>query len=263
MTIKLIQGDCLEKMKDIQDGSVDLILQDAPYNTTACKWEWDIMTVIDELWSEWKRILKPNGAVVMTASQPFTTKLIASNYEMFKYCWVWEKSRGTGHVHAKNKPLKQHEDIVVFSKGVVNHANLSKNRMVYIPQMTIGKPYIKKATEKSVKSNVLHKTTPVNLRQIGKTFVNNGTRYPKSIIKINSEHNVNQLHPTQKPVALMEYLIKTYTNEGETVFDGFMGSGTTMVAAKNLNRRGIGIEMDSDYFKIAQDRIEDRHIHDA
>ena len=236
--IKLIQGDCLERMKEIPDGSVDMILQDPPYNTTACKWEWDIMTRIDEFWAEWKRIIKPNGAIVMTASQPFTTKLIASNYKMFKYCLVWEKTLGTNPMLVKKQPFKKHEDICIFYA----------KQPPYFPQMVAGVAYTDKPRESGLDA--------INggIRGMKKAIKNTGTRYPSSVQKFSNGNNGN-VHPTQKPVALMEYLIKTYTNEGETVFDGFMGSGTTGVAAKNLSRKFIGIEKDETYFKLAEDRI--------
>ena len=192
----LIHGDCLEVMKSIPDGSVDLILQDPPYNTTACKWDWDIMKYIDKFWSEWKRIIKPNGAIVMTASQPFTTRLIASNYEMFKYELIWQKGRASGHLHAKNKPLKAHENIAVFSKGTTVHASQSKNRMNYIPQMTDGAPY--KRTHKTVNTgNLNHFPSKSNLDFIGTNNSNNGARYPVSVVKFKN-HNVGNISPTQK-----------------------------------------------------------------
>jgi site-specific DNA-methyltransferase (adenine-specific) len=241
----LINGDCLEAMKDIPDGSVDLILTDPPYGTTACKW--DSIIPLEPMWEQLNRIIKPNGAIVMTASQPFTTTLIASNMKMFKYCWVWEKTRPTGHVHAKNKPLKSHEDIVVFSKGVTIHKGQSKNRMNYNPQGLIDCDVtIKQSTASDV---VMGMRSGRN-----STFKQTKTGYPKSVLKFPSISK--NVHPTQKPVPLMEYLIKTYTNEGETVLDFTMGSGTTGVACKNLDREFIGIELDKEYYDIAVSRIE-------
>lgn len=228
--IHLINYDCLEFMKQIPDQSVDMILQDPPYNTTACKWEWDIMTKIDEFWAEWKRIIKPNGAIVMTASQPFTTRLIASNYKDFKYCWVWEKSLKVGFQNSNRRPLKNHEDIIVF------------NSKRYDPQGLVEYGKINK------RGSVGKFSSNVNTQKYAQKYTN----YPSSVLKIASEIGS---HPTQKPVALMEYLIKTYTNENETVFDGFMGSGTTGVACKNLGRKFIGCELDETYFKIADNRI--------
>lgn len=236
--IWLMKGDCLERMKEIPDGSVDMILTDPPYGTTACKW--DTVIDLDLMWEQLKRIIKPNGAIVMTASQPFTTTLIASNMKMFKYCWVWEKNTVTGFMQAKTKPLKSHEDVVVFGhfknsaqhfKGVYNHGATPVGE----------KAYSNKRKEDHITGN----------RGAGLTLSSKG--YPRDIIKISSEKGTT--HPTQKPVALMEYLIKTYTNESETVLDFTMGSGTTGVAARNLNRDFIGIEMDDKYFDIAKDRI--------
>lgn len=243
--INLMQGDCLERMKEIPDGSVDMILTDPPYGTTACKW--DSIIPLEPMWGQLKRIIKPNGAIVMTASQPFSTTLISSNIEMFKYCWVWEKSRLTGHVHAKNKPMKKHEDICVFSSGVTTHESQSKNRMTYRPQGLISiEPKVRKkggAGDVVMGARPSHKDT---LRTV--------TGYPASILKVRSA--IRPVHPTQKPVELMEYLIKTYTNENETVLDFTMGSGTTGVACVNTDRKFIGIELDETYFNIAKERIE-------
>lgn len=247
--VTLWQGDCLELMKDIPDGSIDLILCDLPYGTTACKW--DTIIPFEPLWKQYRRIAKANAAIVLTASQPFTTALISSNYEIFKYCWVWEKGRASGFVHAKNKPMKAHEDVVVFSKGVTVHASQSSNRMTYNPVMETGKPYKKINSKK--KFNWGGQARPSQSSDF--ESINTGTRYPRSVIKF-SEHNGGSLHPTQKPVALMEYLIRTYTNEGDTVLDNCMGSGTTGVACINTNRNFIGIELDENYFNIAKERIE-------
>jgi len=251
--MKLIHGDCLEEMKNIPDGSVDMVLTDPPYGTTACKW--DSIIPLEPMWKELKRVIKPNGAIVMTASQPFTSVLIASNLKQFKYEWVWEKGRATGHVHAKNKPLKAHENICVFSNGTTVHASQSKNRMPYTPQKTKGAPY--KREVKSVNSGMMnHAPSKVNLDYVGAVINNKGDRYPRTVIKFKM-HNVGNQHPTQKPVALMEYLIKTYTNEGETVLDFTAGSFTTAIAAMNTNREFIGIELDENYFDIGKKRIEE------
>jgi site-specific DNA-methyltransferase (adenine-specific) len=232
--IQLINNDCLAAMKDIPNGSVDLILQDPPYNSTQCTWEWDLMDKIEDFWKEWKRIIKPNGAIVMTASQPFTSKLIVSNLKMFKYCWVWEKHH-TGQLNAKKQPLRNVEDVVVFYA----------KQCTYNPQFVEGDPYTVVRTG--------YKGSEAYGKQRDHTTVSDGKRYPKQILKF--KENMTY-HPTQKPVALMEYLIKTYTNEGETVFDGFAGSGTTGVAAKNTNRSFIGAELNETYFNIAKERIE-------
>ncbi len=250
--IDLRCGDCLEVMKELADNSVDMVLADPPYGTTACKW--DTVIDLDLMWEQLKRVTKKNGAIVMTASQPFTTTLIASNMKMFKYCWVWEKGRATGHVHAKNKPLKAHEDICLWSTGTTVHKNQSHKRTTYNPVITRGSPYSK--TANTANSGMMnHRPSRANINYVGTTSVNSGTRYPRSVIRF-SLHNVGLLHPTQKPVALMEYLIKTYTNEGETVLDFTMGSGTCGVACVKTNRNFIGIELDEGYFEIAKKRIE-------
>ena len=236
--IELIQGDCLEKMKDIPDGSVDLVLTDPPYGTTACKW--DSIVPLEPMWGQLKRVTKKNGAIVMTASQPFTSVLVASNLKMFKYCWVWEKSKASNFLQAKKQPLKNHEDVVVFSEG----------RVSYNPQFTEGDAYKPRPGKKV--TEVYHPSKDHMFRN-----GSDGKRYPKSVQYFKtSESEGKVIHPTQKPVALMEYLIKTYTNEGETVLDFTMGSGTTGVAAVNTSRNFIGIELDPDYFKIAEKRIK-------
>ena len=226
--VTLYHGDCLEKMKEIPDGSVNMVLADPPYGTTACKW--DSIIPLEPMWEQLKRVIKPNGAIVMTASQPFTTTLIASNMKMFKYCWVWEKSKPTGHLNAKKQPLKTYEDVVVFYG----------KQCCYNPQGT-------KPTDK-----IVSRTNRGNYGECSKTTRQTVTNYPRNIVKFPSTDGI---HQTQKPVALMEYLIKTYTNEGETVLDFTMGSGTTGVACKNLNRKFIGIERDDKYFEIAKERI--------
>ena len=241
--LDLYKGDCLEVMdKLIDDGvKVDAIITDPPYGTTACKW--DSIIPLEPMWEQLKRIIKPNGAIVMTASQPFTTRLIASNYKMFKYCWVYRKSKATNFLNAKKNPLKYHEDVVVFAQ---------KGQHKYNPQMVAGEPYKKVHRSDNKDDCTYGKST----RKNGDTFINEGVRYPSSVIPtISNPSGRGQLHPTQKPVALYEYLIKTYTNEGETVLDFTMGSGTTGVACKNTNRNFIGIELDDKYFEIAKERI--------
>lgn len=224
----LMKGDCLERMKEIQDGSVDMVLADVPYGTTACAW--DSIIPLELMWEQLKRIIKPNGAIVMTASQPFTTTLIASNMKMFKYCWVWKKSKPTGHLNAKKQPLRTYEDVVVFYD----------NQCIYNPQGI-------KPTDKMVS-----RTNRGNYGECSKTTRQTVTNYPRNIIEFQS---VDGVHQTQKPVALMEYLIKTYTNEGETVLDFTAGSFTTGVACVNLDRKFIGIEMDEKYFEIGSNRV--------
>jgi DNA modification methylase len=231
LTTTLMHGDCLERMKEIPDGSVDMVLTDPPYGTTACKW--DSIIPLEPMWEQLKRVIKHNGAIVMTASQPFTSVLVCSNLKNFKYEWVWQKEAGTGLLNAKKQPLRDNESVLVFYS----------KQPTYNPQFTQGKPYTCTKggeTENYRKSGIV-------------TTVSDGRRYPKTVQKFNRDKD--KRHPTQKPVALMEYLIKTYTNEGETVLDFTMGSGTTGVAAKNLNRKFIGIELDETYYNIAKDRV--------
>tara|TARA_R110001606_G_scaffold123926_3_gene257217 strand:+ start:9250 stop:9987 length:738 start_codon:yes stop_codon:yes gene_type:complete len=242
--MNLMLGDCLERMKEIPDGSVDMILTDPPYGTTACKW--DSIIDLDLMWEQLKRIIKPNGAIVMTASQPYTSKLISSNYKMFKYSLVWEKEAASNFLNFKYQFGKIHEDVCVFGKMATSYSK--KGNMKYNPQMVEGKAYTCKQG-KAGDAVARDKKT----RENSVTTVNTGQRYPTSVLKF--KRDKSKIHPTQKPVNLMEYLISTYTNENETVLDFTMGSGTTGVAAKNLNRKFIGIEMDEGYFKIAQDRI--------
>ena len=244
--MNLMQGDCLELMKDIPDGSVDMILADLPYGTTAIKW--DVVIPFERLWEQYERVIKDNGAIVLTASQPFTTKLINSNMELFKYNWVWKKAKPTGFSHSKNMPLKDYEDIVVFSKGSIGHAHLIKNRMEYNPQGVY-------EVSRKIKRNTKGFSGTMERKSQTNEYTGKLSGFPKMVIEFS---NVIQgtVHPTQKPVALFEYLIKTYTNEGDTVLDNVMGSGTTGVACKNLNRNFIGMELDEDYFNIAKNRIE-------
>ena len=235
MNAQLIHGDCLVEMASIPDGSVDMVMADSPYGTTACRW--DSIIPLEPMWDHLKRVIKPNGAIVMTASQPFTTTLIASNMKMFRYCWVWDKGQGTGYLNIKRQPLKNCEDVCVFYTKQCD----------YRPQMRTGfKPY----------SCGQGKTKSQNYgKQTGALTVSGGTRYPLSKISFNRDKS--KVHPTQKPVALMEYMIRTYTNEGQTVLDFAMGSGTTGVASKNTGRNFIGIELDATYFDIATKRIKD------
>jgi len=236
--MKLIHGDCLEEMKKIAGGSVDMVLTDPPYGTTACKW--DSIIPLEPMWEQLKRVIKPNGAIVMTASQPFTTTLIASNMKMFKYCWVWDKRAFSNQLNAKKQPLKITEDIVVF------------NAKLYIPQ---GLLEVNKETNQGTTVTTGQSYTGIN--RGGKRnalYKQQYTNYPRNILVFSKDRP--STHPTQKPVALMEYLIKTYTNESETILDFAMGSGTTGVACKNLNRDFIGIELDEEYYEIAKNRIE-------
>lgn len=249
-SIWLKKGDCLKRMKEIESGSVDMVLADVPYGTTACKW--DSIIPLEPMWGQLKRIIKPSGAIVMTATQPFTSVLVCSNLAMFKYDWVWNKSRKTDFVRAKLKPMGGHESVLVFSDGAV--ANGAKRMMRYYPQGLMrvdkvakngggGEGFLGRNSSNLGPNNKLHQPT----------YVQEFTGYPSTQLNIQSENNT--VHPTQKPVALMEYLIKTYTNEGETVLDFTMGSGSTGVAARNLGRKFIGIEMDDHYFEVARGRI--------
>ena len=236
--IQLMRGDCLEVMREIPDGSVDMVLADPPYGTTACKWD----TVIDLslMWEQLKRVIKPNGAIVMTASQPFTSALVMSNPKMFRYDWVWKKPKGTGHLNAKKMPMRDKEDVLVFYAA----------QCTYNPQMTAGMAYKNKAGDPT-KSTSMTESYGAYTNQRPDNL---GTRYPKQVLAIPVVER-GSVHPTQKPVALMEYLIRTYTNEGETVLDFTCGSGTTGVACVNTARDFIGIELDQGYFDIAQQRI--------
>jgi site-specific DNA-methyltransferase (adenine-specific) len=231
--IDLHLGDCLEVMRQIPDKSVDAIICDLPYGTTACKW--DSVIPFEPLWDAYKRVIKDNGAIALFASQPFTSALVMSNTKWFRYQWVWEKSRFANQMLAKVQPLKIHEDIVVFAK----------EKAIYNPQ---GLVEVNKVTKQG------SKITDNNGGGTRSTsYLQTHTNYPRSILRFASEGKT--VHPTQKPVDLVEYLVKTYTNEGDTVLDNCMGSGTTGVACKNLNRKFIGIEQDPTYFQIAKERI--------
>ena len=246
--IQLFQGDCLEVMKNIPDKSVDLVLTDPPYGTTACKW--DSVIPLEPMWKELKRVAKDNAAIVLFGQEPFSSLLRVSNLAMFKYDWYWRKSRPSGFTNAKLKPLKDIEIISVFSTGKT--ANGSKDNMLYNPQgledinQEWSRPKIYEDGDKGV--NPARKSHKLN------RIIEKGN-YPRQVLDYPNS-NKGLTHPTQKPVALMEYLIKTYSNEGMTVLDFALGSGTTGAAAKNLNRDFIGIEMDEGYFKVAQERIE-------
>ena len=243
MDIKLLCGDCLELMKDIPDKSIDMILCDLPYGITACKW--DSVLPLEKLWERYKRIIKDHGAIILTASQPFTSALVMSNPEMFRHEWIWVKNRGSNFASLKYQPMKEHESVIVFSKKTPK----------YYP--------IKEERKGSGKERAKYKYNPSNTGKRGAMGGfemrhanhngNNDLRFPSSVQRFNTEVG---LHPTQKPVKLIEYLIKTYTNEGDTVLDNCMGSGSTGVACVNTNRNFIGIELDDKYFEIAKNRIE-------
>ena len=241
--IKLYKGDCLEVMKTIEDKSIDAIITDPPYGTTACKW--DSVIPFDKMWEQLNRIIKPNGAIVLFGAEPFSSTLRMSNIKNYKYDWVWDKKRCTGFLNAKKQPLRNAENISIFYQ----------KQPTYNPQ-----PY-----KKNTRGNMgdrKHKQYD-GYGKFDKIENDNSNEfgYPRTIItEIPVINNLSKdksgCHPTQKPIALMEYLIKTYTNENETVLDFTMGSGTTMVACDNLNRNGIGIEMDDNYYKIAEQRTK-------
>lgn len=238
--IKLIQGDCLEKMKDIPDKSIDMVLCDLPYAVTKAKW--DIAIPFEPLWEQYERIIKDNGVIALFGSEPFASKLRLSNEKLYRYDWYWIKEKGKGHLNAKKMPLKSVETISIFYKKYG----------VYNPQFTIGEPYKKLNCSK----NSLNKGVYGSTNESTDT-ISNGKRYPKTDLYFTSVQRTS--HPCQKPTKLLQYLIQTYTNEGETILDNTMGSGSTGVACLNTNRNFIGIEQDSNYFNIARDRIENTY----
>ena len=233
---KIHQGDCMELMQHIPDRSVDMILCDLPYGTTAC--EWDKVLPLDELWKQYKRILKEDGVVVLTASQPFTTDLINSNRDWFRYCWVWDKKKAGNIFLAKTQPMKVHEDIIVFSKG-----------KKYFPQKT------QRREVKRSKNYGTGETMGGNYQKEEKVYEYTD-KFPETILEFSNASQKNKSHPTQKPIPLFRYLIKTYTNEGELVLDNCIGSGTTAVACKQTNRNFIGIELNQEYVDIANKRLK-------
>lgn len=245
MLNQVLQGDCLELMRDIPDKSVDMILCDLPYGTTACKW--DVIIPFEPLWEQYKRIIKPNAAIVLTASQPFTSQLVMSNPKWFKYEWIWEKEKGTMPMNAPFQPIKTFENILVFSKSAATFSRCSQ--MKYFPQMEKGTPY--KGGIRTTGKMSFHTAPSRNYKD------NDGTRYPKAILRFNTERG---LHSTQKPVALFEYLIKTYTNEGDLVLDNCAGSGTTAIAALNTDRNYILMEKEEAYIKLINERISNHVI---
>ena len=241
---QLMLGDCLERMKGIGDKSIDMILCDPPYGTTACKW--DTIIPFDKLWEQYKRIIKDNGAIVLFGSQPFTSALVMSNPKWFKYEWIWNKNKGSNIMLAKKQPLKVHENVLVF--GGAN----------YFPQM---ENVVGKIRDQRLEKEKINRTdgavTPKGAIKYAKDY-DPSKKYPTSIRLFTNHREKEQVfHPTQKPVPLLEYLIKTYTNEGETVLDNTMGSGSTGVACVNTNRKFIGIEMDKKYYDISCKRIKE------
>jgi len=236
-------GDCLEVMKLIDDNSIDMVLCDLPYGTTRCRW--DSVIDLQKLWGEYRRIIKANGAIVLTAQTPFDKVLGASNLEMLKYEWIWEKTQATGHLNAKKMPLKAHENILVFYKDLPT----------YNPQKTNGHKPINSYTKyvKTQNNTELYGEMKQEISGGGET-----DRYPRSVLLYSSDKQKSCLHPTQKPLALMEYLIATYSNEAETILDNCAGSGTTGLAAKNLNRNYIMIENDEVNYKICIERVGEK-----
>jgi site-specific DNA-methyltransferase (adenine-specific) len=246
MQFQLFNADCLDAMSRLESGSVDMILTDLPYGTTACAW--DAVIPFPDLWSQFRRVAKPSAAIVLTAAQPFTTAMIASNLPEFRYCWYWDKKAVTGFANAKLQPLRCIEDVVVFYG----------KRPTYNPQglVRLGKTRANSAMVggDSVRTDTAASSGKGSLRTAGAEYVQEWTNYPKQLLEISRDRS--RVHPTQKPVPLFEYLIRTYTNPGEVVLDCTMGSGTTGVAAVQSGRRFIGIERDPAYFAICQRRIE-------
>ena len=268
--VELYHGDCLEQMVNIPDHSVDLILTDLPYGTTDRNGveskgsnrllKWDTVIPLDLLWEQYRRILKPLGTVALTADQPFTSQLILSNLDWFKYEWIWKKKKTTGFLLANYRPMKETEDVVIFSPGGAAAASRNGKNMTYNPQGLIEKKVKKKNSAKRL-GKFLHNPEHMgeNNKLLHETeYEQKWTNYPSEIIEFGLDRDV--IHPTQKPVALMEYLIRTYSNEGETVLDNCMGSGTTGVAAIKTNRKFIGIEADADYFTKASERINNTTV---
>jgi len=242
---KIYNMDCLEGMKQLDDNSIDMILCDLPYGTTACGW--DTIINFEKLWNQYERIIKNKCAIVLTASQPFTSKLIMSNIKLFKHSWIWEKQKASNFMCMKYQPAKYHEDIIVFGNGTVKYNPIKW----FVDENKIDKRNI-------INNPITNKECHLGkIKRIRK--IDDGLRYPKSIIKINKNINLNS-HPTQKPVELFKYLIKTYSNENDLVLDNCMGSGTTAVACKQLNRNFIGFEISPEYCKIANKRLEQENL---
>ena len=237
--IELYNGDCLELMKSIQEKSVDMILCDLPYGTTACKW--DTVIPFEPLWEQYNRVIKNNGAIVLFGSEPFSSYLRMSNIKNYKYDWIWDKVTAKGHLVAKIRPMQETENISVFGNS----------KITYYPIMELREKERKDVNVEYSRTEIMGGKTTKEMEKITRKY-----RYPKNIIRVSNASQKDKLHPTQKPVALLEYLIKTYTNEGDIVLDNCMGSGSTGVACVNTNRNFIGIELDKDYFNIAKERIE-------
>lgn len=249
----LFNADCMDILPLIPDKSVQLILADLPYGTTACKW--DTIIPFDKLWEQYERIIKPNGAIVLTASQPFTSALIMSNPKLFKYQWIWVKTKKTGFTNSKNRPLTQHEDVLVFSKA--NVANGSKLMMKYNPQGLLPLNKIRKGDKN--KSDGDFNGQKYYRPSQSKDYIQEFTNYPTTVLNFQSEGKI--LHPTQKPLELMKYFIATYSDENDYVLDNTMGVGTTCLGAKELNRKSIGIEKETKYYELAVGRVFGQHCH--
>jgi site-specific DNA-methyltransferase (adenine-specific) len=234
--ITIYNGDCLEVMPELPDGIADCILCDLPYGVTACKW--DAVIPFEPLWEQYKRLIKKNAAIVLTASQPFTSALVMSNPEWFRHEWIWRKTRPSGSLNCARAPLREHENILMFSAG----------NTIYNPQMVPTKRVVEKPRS-------VNKGAVVAGIRLTRQFDNKGQAYPRTVLEFGNS-NYRSLHPTQKPVALMEYLIRTYTNEGDLILDNTMGSGTTLLAAMNTGRKAIGIELSKEYCEVAVRRLE-------
>ena len=249
ITTDLYFGDCLEVMKDIPAGSVDLILSDPPYGTTGSKWDSVLHT--KDLWSEYRRVISPRGVIVLFATEPFATCMRYEALDLYKYDWIWRKTTVTGFAHARNMPLRDYENIMVFSKAPIGHiSKLGEKRMIYNPQ---GLTACHQVDLSHKKTTVLHSGTFANTEE--KYYVRKQTNFPRMVLDFKKNPKDTKYHVNAKPVPLLEYLVKTYTNEGDTVLDNCMGSGSTGVACANTGRNFIGIEIDKDYFDIAQKRI--------
>jgi len=246
---KIIWGDCIEVMKDFPDKSVDMVLCDLPYGVIEC--EWDVVIPFPTLWRQYKRIIKDTAAIVLTATQPFTTLLISSNLAMFKYCWYWKKTKPNGWPHSKNRPMTIIEECCVFSKAPSGHlSQLGESRMVYNPQGVVSD------VTRTISKTAFGSTLGSHPNQVGKVY-ESFTGFPNNLLKFANITGSQVLHPTQKPVGLFEYLIQTYTSEGDVVLDNCIGSGTTAVAAINTNRKFIGIDSSRDYCSLATNRARE------
>lgn len=249
MSVKLLQGDCLQLMKQIPDRSIDMVLCDPPYGTTGSKW--DSVLSYQELWSQYRRIISDSGVIVLFGTEPFATKVRSEALDLYKYDWIWRKSTVTGFAHARNMPLRDYENIMVFSKSSIGHmSKLGQKRMPYNPQGL--RPCMQK--DKSHKNSlVMHSGTFANTKE--SHYVRTETGFPRMVLNFEKNPKDSKYHLNSKPVSLLEYLIKTYTDKGQYVFDNCMGGGSTGVACVKTDRNFIGMELDPQYFQIAQKRI--------